>query len=370
MKKIRLWLLIVIVIIPLHNLYSQKKDYIATDSSLNSGIKLIEGTARDNAQYIRLKSKNQEKKYFPKDLTKYRLKGTVYISKNISILGQTKKVFLKRLEHGKITLYYYTEEGISTYFLEKDSSVFVEISKGNNFQKKLSDNTSDFNWNSEQIRLVRYNKNSLSKLISMYNNGKNRPLPYPRFGIITGYRSTSLTIPVSMRVEQLNDISFTPNSTASYGVFADLPIGMSYFSFNTGIMFSKSRFSANSRNSQSDTDVLVNLSSLNIPILIRYTLPTLVWRPFFNTGGIYSYQLKNESKIYESYIDQNVITINEVDQESLISANMLGYSIGVGLQRNISYRKIASVEIRFNQFPGSENTLQKRQFDILISFSF
>lgn len=370
MKKTKIWSIAIMSFLLIHNCYSQKRDYIATDSSLTFGIRLIEGKAVDNAQFVRVKREDSEIKYSPEQLIEYGFKnGTVYKSKNISISGQNKKVFLERLEHGNISLYYYTEKGIKTYFLERDSTLFMEISK-DNFQKRISEITSDLEWKSDQVKLVNYNGKSLSKLISLYNNGYNKPLPFPRFGIISGYSRTSLKVPSAMFNEKLNGIYFTPSSSVSFGVFADLPIEMSDFSFNVGVDFSKSGFSVNSRNPQADVDVVVNITSLNMPVLLRYTIPTLVWRPFINAGSIYSYHLNNESKIYESSIDQNVITIHEVLQESLISKSMLGYSFGLGLQRNLNYRKIASAELRHNQLYGSKNTLNKRMLEILINFSF
>lgn len=351
--------------------YAQKSGYITTDSSLTSGGKLIQGSPRNNAQFIHLKRGNGALKYSPEQLTEYGLNnGTVYKSKNISVSGNNKKVFLERLEHGKISLYYYTEKGFNTYFLERDNTVFVEINKDDDFRKIISKNTSDFIWKAEQVQLVNYNRKSLSKLISLYNNGHNKPLPFPRFGISGGYSSTSLGVPSTISYEQLNRISFTPGSSVSFGFFGDLPIEMSNYSLNVGVNFSKSGFSVSSGSPQSDVDVVANITSVNIPFLLRYTIPTLVWRPFINAGGIYSYHLKNESKIYESSIDQNVITINEVLQYSLISEGMFGFSYGLGLQRNLNYRKIVSAELRFNQLYGKETTLNKSQLEIFTSFSF
>lgn len=355
----------------IQNAFGQKNDYIATDSSLTSGLKLVQGTSRDNAQFIRLKRKSEQVKYYPDQLSEYGFKnGAVYVSKSIPVSEQTKQVFLERLEYGKINLYYYTEKGIRTYFLERDSTVFVELKKDNDFRKTISEFTDDFNWKASQVRLSKYNKKSLSKLISFYNSGRNKPLPFPRFGIIVGYNSTSIIIPSSISVVELNGISFSPSATVSLGLFGDLPIAMSDFSFIIAVNYLKSGFSVNSRSAQSDVDVVINYTSLNMPFLLRYTVPTIDWRPFVNTGAIYSYQFRNENNIYESSINQNVITINELQKHSLISESMLGYSFGLGLQKNLTYKKIAAVEFRFNQLFGNGNTLNKSHFEILTSFSF
>lgn len=372
MRKIKSWLIITFFTTIAHIGYSQNSGaYIVTDSSLTSGIKLIGGTSIDNHQFIRLKNENEEIKYYPEQLLEYGLRnGTVYKSKSISVSGQKKQVFLERLEYGKINLYYYTEEGLNTYFLERDSTVFIEIKKDDDFRKTIAEQTSDFDWKASQSQFVKYNRMSLSKFVSLYNNNLNKPFPFPRFGILAGFNSTSLTIPSNIPTELLEGISFTPSSTITLGVFADLPIDLSDFSVNLGVNFLKSGFSANSRSPQSDVDVVINYTSLSFPFLIRYTLPRLGWRPFINAGGLYSYHFRNEGIIYESLTDQNVVTISDMQRETLIADSMLGYSFGLGLQRNLDYRKIAALEFRFNQLYGNENTLTMSHFEILTSFSF
>jgi hypothetical protein len=145
---------------------------------------------------------------------------------------------------------------------------------------------------------------------------------------------------------------------------------MSNFSLNAGVNFSKNGFVANSTTSQSDMDVVVNITSLNLPVLLRYTLPTLVWRPFINAGGIYSYHLKYKQEIYESTFNQDEIIIHEVRYESHTSEGMPGYSLGIGLQRNMNYRQITSIELRYNQLPGNENKFNMSPLEVLVSFTF
>ncbi|MEQ8646194.1 MAG: hypothetical protein RIC06_03350 [Cyclobacteriaceae bacterium] len=359
------------LILSVKAIYGQKGDFIATDSTLKLGIKLIEGTAINNAQFVRLQKGHKEVKYYPDQLAQYGFKnGTVYESRSISVSGQTKSVFLERLIQGKLNLYYYTEKGIKTYFLERDSTLFVEVKEDADFNEKISYYTSDFNWKINQTRLVRYSRKSLSKFVSLYNKGLNMPLPFPRFGIVTGYNRTHLLVPSKTSTVQLNGISFSPSSSVSFGVFADLPIEMSYFSIHSEANFSKSGFAVNSQSPQSDIDVIVNTASVNIPLLVRYTLTTLFWRPYINAGLVYSYQVKYDSHIYESTEEQNVVTINEIHRDPLISRNRYGYSMGVGLQKNLDFRKIFAIELRHNELSGKANTLNQKQTSILISLSF
>lgn len=370
-RYIKRWIVMILFTSLAQFTYSQRSSYIATDTSAQSGLQLIEGSARTNARFIQSKKGHEVIKYYPDQLKEYGLKdGTVYESTRISVSGQGKHVFLKRLEEGKINLYYYVDKDNKTFYLKNDSTVFIELKKGPDFRNQLSQYINDFDWKANQYRLVSYNRKSLSKLVSFYNNGVNKPLPFARFGIIAGYRSTSLSGSSGRSIKILDSISFTPNSSITLGLFGDLPIDMSNLSLNMGFNLSKSGFSSNSRSAQSDVDVIINHIALDIPLLLRYTFPTLSWRPFFNAGSTVSYHLRNESNVYEASFDENEIRINDVQDELLISEFMAGYSFGIGVQRNLSYRKIAALELRLNQLFGKENTLNKTHFEILTGLSF
>lgn len=371
MKNSRIWQLIAVLVLLVQPVYSQIGDYIETDSLLATGIKLIQGTRMDNAQFILQKKKDMEIRFTPDQLSEYGFSGgPVYKSRTITIDGQPRRVFLERIRHGDVTLYFYAEKGFRTFFLEKDSTVFTEIPDSRDFRAILIENTGDFGWNASQVKLVRYNRNSLSKLISIYNRGKNRPLPYPRFGITAGYSRMSLTAPYTVSIRQLNGISFAPASSVSFGIFADLPIMMSNFSLNTGVNISKHGFSANSTTSQSEIDVVINMTSANLPVLLRYTLPTLAWRPFINAGGIYSCPVKYKREYYESTFVDDIIIINEIENDPSPSGGSLGCSLGIGLQYNLDYRKTSSLELRYNQIPGNASTLSMSYLEVFASFTF
>lgn len=362
-KRIGLKWFVVVFMMCYQHAYSQDKSYIATDSSFTSGIRLLEGMAEDNAQFITVKKYQEDIQYYPEQLTEYRLEnGTVYKSKSITVSGQPKKVFLEVLEHGKVTLYYYPEKGMEIFFLEKDSTLFVELTKGGDFRKRISEITKDFDWSSDQVQRVKFGRKSLSKLLSLYNNDQDLPLSGPRFGITAGFSRTSLTVQSGSFNPKFNNVDFVPSSSAIIGGFVDLPIKMSYFSFNAGVTFSKAKFLGNY---SSNADIVLEHIAIALPLFLRYTIPSEDWRPFFNVGGIYSYHLKNE---YDFLSASNASSNSNVP---FIAKGMLGVSLGTGLQRNLSNNRVVSGELRLNRFAGNESTLaSKNQFDILVSFSF
>lgn len=371
MKNIRIWYLIVILLPLAQSVYSQRNSYIETDSMMTSGINLVNGSPHQNAQFIVEKRKTGENRYFPDRLKGYGFSGgPEYISKSIIVNGQSKRVFLERIRKGRINLYYYTEKGFTTYFLEKDSTVFVEIPDRYDFRVPIFENTSDFSWKANQVQMARYKRNSLEKLISIYNKGINRPLPYPRFGVTAGYSVMYLTVPDDLNVGQTDFLSFTPGPSAQAGIFADLPVMMSDFSVNVGVNLSQHGFSANSVTAGSDVDVVVNLTSARLPVLLRYTVPALTWRPFINAGAIGSWYLKCKREIYESTFLENSIIINEVESSTVSSRVSIGYSVGAGLQYNLTPGNATSLEVRYSQFPGINRGSDMSFAELFVSYSF
>ncbi|MEL7146554.1 MAG: outer membrane beta-barrel protein [Bacteroidota bacterium] len=370
MKKATTWLILFFSITLNHFSYSQKSDYIATDSTLRSGINLINSIPKDNARFIRLKKKDGNVTYNPNQLSEYGFRnGTVYVSKSIPVSGRSKQVFLERIASGKINLYYYRANGIRTFFLERDSTIFTEVEKGEEFRKVIAQYTNDLEWTADQVRLTKYNRKSLAKLIALYNKGLDKPMPFIRVGLIAGLNSTYLKTPSGISIERWKDVSFSPGSSFTFGIFGDLPIDMSNFSFNIGLHYAKSGFSSTLSDAQSDVDVIINYTSLSVPILVRYTLPNPGWRPFINAGGIYSHLLRNESIIYEFNFDQNTITTTK-EATQLLNNHRPGLAIGLGIQRQLQRRKTTSVEFRLNHLPGNDNTLHQQHLEILTSFSF
>ncbi|MEM8897990.1 MAG: hypothetical protein AAGC85_07785, partial [Bacteroidota bacterium] len=80
-------------------------------------------------------------------------------------------------------------------------------------------------------------------------------------------------------------------------------------------------------------------------------------------------QIQNEGEVYESKTDGRIKTIDKIPGDPLIPLNMLGYSTGIGIQRNIDYKRIISLELRFNQFLGNKRSMQESRFNVLIGFS-
>ena len=108
-----------------------------------TGVKIIDGGSVRNAKYMQVILNKKTEKFCPDSVREYGInKGSTYFSKSIQVNDSVQKVFLERITAGKTNLYYFQDKNIKTYFLEKDSTVFIELAKGkvrtNHFRQTLS----------------------------------------------------------------------------------------------------------------------------------------------------------------------------------------------------------------------------------------
>jgi opacity protein-like surface antigen len=357
-----------------------QSNFVQEDSITTVGVELVDGGDRLNSQYCQIKKFGDTHQYSPYQIKKYGFdNGRVYVSKDINIADSSvKRAFLEQLVDDKTTLYYYKGKTIKTFFIQKDSTLFIELpkhdglNKRNNFRKKLIDITSDCQNVSDAVKLVSYNKNSLSKLIYRYNNCELSPFPFPRFGLIAGYGFTKLNTSSANEISYLSEINYKYDGGYILGFFFDYPILSSDFSFHPEFLYSENGFSYNLHDSNKDIDVIINTTSLSVPLFIRYTWPSKKSRPFVELGGIYSYNMRNEGTTYQSLIEGNVITILKASKKPLISDNQAGFSLGGGVQFNLSYRNILSLEIRYiNQYRiSNDGSYNKNSIQFISGISF
>ncbi|MCP4553124.1 MAG: PorT family protein [Bacteroidetes bacterium] len=376
--KIKHLILILQILIPI-TIFSQSS-YISSDSTAIIEVKILAGNAKSNAKTIKMKTDGKIIEYNPHQIKEYRLtNGRVYISKEIKVSGTTEKVFLERLVHGKSTIYYFRGKKLKTYFLEKDSSsLFIELPKRNyddrslEFKKTLKDFTSDCEVLSNIIPLVTYNKLSLTRLIEYYNSCEPRPFPFINYGLVLGYEINKLSLNSNTEEEYLKDLNYKYIGNLHFGAFIDFPILINNFSARLEVHYTQNGFALNYKDVNKEVDLIINTTSINIPVLFRNTYPSLKYRPFINAGLVYSYHLTNESELYEATISNSQIDIKKVNTESLISKHQLGYSVGAGIQLVLDYRRLLLLEIRYNNFFGipDANSLNKNQIQILTGISF
>lgn len=348
---------------------SKPQSYFATDSTLVVGAKVIASSRASNSEFIKIEDKGKITTYSALQITQYGLSdGTVYESYKIHSDNEEKTVFLERLVSGKITLYRYVDREHRTYYIRKDSTDLQELQKDMGALKFASQ---DCEFMADAIRLASYTPQSLQKLASRYDKCESKPFPYAKVGILAGFRQMSLQQPSGYDNSLLNDNPFPSSGSLAIGVFADLPIFMSEFSFHPEVFYTMYKVAASSYTTQAEVDALVSLSTLHVPLLFRYTVPTLTWRPFFDAGPYFSYNLKNSSDIYYATTNNNTVTIEKPLQDKLVSDYIVGYSAGAGLQRKLNYKKTVSAELRYTRAAGQDNTsLTQKAIELIVGFTF
>lgn len=368
-------LYIIFLISLLPTLSYGQREYFSTDSTSSYGIKLVDGGDLINSQLCQVKKGDKILQYTPCEVKEFGFKdGRVYVSKEIQIADSSKRVFLERLEKGNTTLYYYRGKKLKTFFIQKDSTLFIEMPKQNtveDYSTQLLNLTKDCSNVSDACKLVSYNKKSLSKLISRYNQCELKPFPHFKYGFLIGYEFL-LLIPSSKQNNDLEYFDYEYDGGFTIGVFLDNPILVSDFSLHAELLLSKHGYSYNKLVDNKDLDFVANFTSLNVPLLLKYAYPSNKIRPFINVGINGTYLVKNKSLLCETTINETTIEINDTEITSMISDFQLGYVIGGGLEYKLNYKKSLFFELRYcNQYnQGDTEFLGSSAFSVLTGINF
>lgn len=374
MRKIILFL--VFSILPLC-FYGQTA-YIFKDSTLVYQDKITDNGEDLNSQYCTVDTGKEEIHYTPDQISEYGLNdGRVYVAKSIYMDYAWKKVFLLRLAKGKLSLYSYKGKSTVTFFWEKDSIHIYELPKYHkdnpemNFRNDLEYLTSDCEIVQKSIYRVRYNSTSLTELINNYNECKQKPFVFFRYGILLGFGLNKLENS-AFHTTIASSVNFRYESNILPGLFADYPIHMSDFSIHADLYFTKSGYSyknnfAVDEFTQKNIDFVANTTTINIPVLIRYTLPFMEIKPFLNAGLVYAYNFKNSTVIYNSTIFPTYKESSGLEGTSMISKNQVGLSAGGGMEFKLNEKHAVFIELRYNQLNCIPNqySLSKSEFQLI-----
>jgi hypothetical protein len=372
MKKL-FFLLLVLIQTPFA---SGQTNYYVLKDKIYAGIKIKDGSKIENAKQCQIIKKGILMTYTPSEVSEYGFKdGRIYISKVIKTDNEEKNVFLESINKGNLNLYYYKDRSGSKFFLEKDSGALEEFLRKNNdrtgftYRDQIKNYVQDCDKISDALKLFRYNKPSLKKFIDQYNSCKQEPFPFFRYGFMI---CDAIDKPLVLRVSDkvLKGTTFKFNNSLNAGLFIDIPILLSNTSFHPEIYFQKNTFISHSVTDNLIYDININTSSVNVPLLIRYTYPSLKYRPFADIGGTYSSKIKNKCTIYTTEITDNIVDIEKSINDNPYSQKRLGFSAGAGIQYNIDYRKSVFLELRFNSlYALTKEALGNKSIQFLISFN-
>ncbi len=352
MKK---YLLLFFIICILPKISSGQGAYYTTDSTTIIGIKLVEGDDIENSLFCRVKKDNKITTYSPYEVKEYRLNdGRTFKSFPIKIDDTTSRYFLERLVKGKTNLYYFrTEEGISKYYLTGgDSTKLLELPLlKEEYQALFNNIVKGCPQAVRNIPFVKIRKHNLIRFIQDYNNCAKRPLPRFHYGFSTGV-STSLA-----SAAQKQSLYLSPrhesDKTVTIGVFLDIPIKVSNFSFHPEIYYKSYGISQSFDKLGFSYDLIINNSSICLPLLVRYSLLSKKISPYFQAGPVYSRAIKNEGTLFQYNTVKNNTYISIIDSP-ILQENMGGLSVGGGMILQLGSKYACFGEIGYSKFYNLE----------------
>lgn len=344
--------IILLLLIPLW-MYGQWRDYFITATDTVVDVRIIDSGDKKNCQFFKVEwGENDIRQMYPDKVKEYSIgPQRVYISKLLVIDNTVKPVFVEKLTGGKIPLYYYLGKS-ALFFIEKDSSFLTAIpkkeGKKKTYRQQLRNIADDCPEAAEAAAFTSYSERSLTRFIDWYEKCESRPFPHFRFGITAGYGFSRLLAPPS----SYEPIEMKYKGYYSLGLFMDVPLFPSDFSINAGMNYSRRGYSYNHPTQNTDYDFVANMSSVAMPVLLRYSFPADKYRFFLQSGGIAEYSFHKEAYLYQSVMNGKIINISRTDAFTIDDIRF-GFSVGAGCEYRLTRRNFLFFDLSFNQLYGN-----------------
>ena len=384
-------LLLCFSLFPGGKLFSQS-GYFVRESMIQAGVKPVDQGARKNAREMVIDYKTRTERFTPEEISEYGFPdGRVFLSRVISVDGRPQRVFLERIGNGKLDLGYFAGSDGDRFFLERPAegptavrssglppgqqpeSSLIELPEKDGqegaFRSLLATYTSDCDQVAEALKVVRFNKKSLTAFMSRYNTCSSRPMPIARFGVTAGGSFTQVGH-LRPELEGMARTGFNHDPALVAGLFADLPFLADGLTFHPEILYSENSWSAHSEKQIATFDFLISTASLQVPLMVRYTLPLVRWLPFVNLGGTLTRHVRNDNTIYRTTVDNGLATITMTTGAALTARDMAGYAVGGGVQYALDHRHSLFLEIRHNgSYPFQHSRMRLSALSLYLSFN-
>jgi len=344
----------------------QRRGYIRVDESNTMGY-LNYGAENQNVDSIGFAKKTgmSFEYYTPDELKEYSLNGKIFLSKKLN----GKQQFLEQLTSGRVDLYFTKIAGRKKYYLETNNTL-QELTK-KNYKDSLS---SLFSYNedlSELVNLVRYKRNSLTRIIT-YSNDRTYRYTYTYFP----YRRIGLTIGNSSQFLKFRYRGFTPEVKNYFGLvvggFIETPIEVfSKWSARLELLFISHSFSLDEENSYVSRNYEISLNSINVPLLVRHRWYRPKLSPYFEMGMALGFNSTADIILTETTYETGAPVYNEF-QLDIIDKKELGLVAGAGLDYQLNLKNTIGFEVRYQFNFGMEGRIDHTIHDwqLLVSYGF
>jgi hypothetical protein len=356
--------------------------YYAKDSLLVFGVTIVGGVFVDGQKCVEVVSPEETLIFSPYDIDEYGAGQDVYVSAYIFINDSKKRVFLKRLHKGDLSLYSYRERGYKMYFLEKEKGVFLDLprrwehNREISFKDILEDETSDCEHTALNLKNTSYSKESLTEFVKRYNDCSPMPTNAADLGVVSGFSFSNLALSVSPGNTYKNQIAEMNTSDFMIGVFISQPLFYSNFSALLGVNYLQMSSSFYGITENNGSDLLLNLNSLQLPLMLRYHMPVNKFRPFASAGCMFGFDITNKSAFYATNFIQDAIFIYKPERFLMEKTRSFGLIGGLGAEYRLSRKKAVSIEMRYSwqkalrYGSGSAVFFDTTGFQILTGISF
>lgn len=337
---------------------------VKSNGATYSGITLIRGNDKLNAKICRMaKINNVIVVFTPDSLLRYRFKNNrLFISETIDIAGTQKKVFLEKLVDDTTSLYHYVDDEHDIFFLQKNEGELIMMKENNGqFQGILQQLLDSCVVVNQVIPKVKFNKRALYMLVKAYNQCDLWDFSIKTFGIFAGGSYVFYS-----PGKNLTGVDFKKTFGATLGLFIDYPLVIKHLYFHPEFVYSYANLETKEPVKTGLIAFKTNISTLAIPLLIRYKIDEQRMKPFFNAGLAYAQNFVKVNENYKSFMALYSMSKKELYPKADIS--MIG---GLGFQYNLNMLHSIYLELRysrsFSPFDIS-NTLAKNE--ILFNFGF
>lgn len=309
--------------------YGQRNNYIETDSTYLIGIRLIKEKPKINAQFIRVKKKNEVVEYKPNDLKGYGFKdGSIFESFEININNQKKSYFLEKIYSGSLNLYFLPIDSEKKYFIAQAGGTSLTELPRRDIGESLLPIVGSCENSTSNTKWVSYTRGSLIRYFRNFDDCSKGSFPRFRFSLAVGSSFNRLSIKKSDNL--LNTANHKYTSGLRVGFQAISPIGPSDFSFDTGLILDSYRSSTVFNTRDKTYDLVINQLRISIPIMLRYTFHSLRSSPFISIGSKYSRNISGKNILFSYQYSQDNIII-DTEEANFIAENQLGFSFQSGL---------------------------------------
>ncbi|TVQ08585.1 MAG: hypothetical protein EA361_16405 [Bacteroidetes bacterium] len=359
-----------------------QSDYYSTDSTVVVGVTVIDQGAFLNARVCIVEKPNQKLEFTPYEISEYKTQGKVYVSKEIEKNGEQRKFFLERLVDGNVSLYYFRAKGGRIYYFQEEGKELTALPRRlstngkQSYKEILSNELQNCTHTPQHLRIARYNKRALAGFFNKYSSCSPLPFSVTRYGIIAGYGSFVHSVPGYSSETLVRNFNFRYHPQYVVGAYIDKPLYRNAVSLYMALTISEHAESGFVRYDDTDLDILTNSVNLQLPLMIRYRLHTHALTPFVSAGGIIGHDLYNNTRVFQTHFEQEVITTNLVPHNIPEVNPFVGFTAGAGMEYRLNFRNRISIEVQYlNMLPmGSNKTktilLGRSGFQLLTGINF